>query len=156
MEKRCRWAAWLLVGALISACAVARAEPPLARVTSGEIVIAAAATNGTDVAWLDTGGEVAVLGADGLVKTGAGAVRAIMYTVPSGGVTNWVANFYAFDGGVKRTLYSASSTTALPTSGRYDLISTNLVFSGRIRVEVFHNYANASAATRWKWAAIVE
>ena len=156
MKERSRWIAWLLVAALCSAFAVARAEPPLARVTSGEVLIAAAATNGVDVAWLNTGDETAVLGEDGRIKSGAGAVRALMYTVPTGGVTNWVATFYAYDGGVKRTLYSASSTTALPTYGRYDLISTNLVFSGRIRVEVFHNYANASAATRWKWSAIVE
>lgn len=146
----------VFASAMIFGVVQARGEEPLARVTSGEIVISATATNGASELWLNTGADKEVNVGGVATKTGAGCVRALMYRVPDGVMTNWSITFYAYDGGVKKSLYSASSATAAPTSGRSDLLSTNLIYSGKLRVEVFHNYAYTNAATHWAWSAIVE
>lgn len=126
---------------------------PVARITDGTASIAAGATNSFKDVWLNTGTDSATItGTGGSTLTGAGIVRALVYS-PSSTVTNWSFTFYAYDGGVKKSLYAASSTTAVPSAGRFDL--TNTVYSGRIRVEYILNYATNSTSTA-TWAAIVE
>lgn len=126
---------------------------PVARITDGTASIAAGATNSFKDVWLNTGTDSATItGTGGSTLTGAGIVRALVYS-PSSTVTNWSFTFYAYDGGVKKSLYAASSTTAVPSAGRFDL--TNTVYSGRIRVEYILKYATNSTSTA-TWAAIVE
>lgn len=129
----------------------AMAKEPIARITSGKVVIAAGDTNATKTVWLNTGNDEPVIDSNGLVKTGTGIIRALMYTA-SGGITNASITFSAYDGGVKDSIYAASSI-ATEGGGRFDL--TNTVYSGRIVVDIVQgSYTNA--ANTWTWAAIVE
>lgn len=133
-------------------CEVYGAEP-VARITDGTASIAAGATNSFKDVWLNTGTDSATItGTGGSTLTGAGIVRALVYS-PSSTVTNWSFTFYAYDGGVKKSLFATNATTVVPFAGRFDL--TNTVYSGRIRVEYILNYATNSTSTA-TWAAIVE
>lgn len=115
-----------------------------AHLVDGTAVVVAGSTNAVTEKWLAI--EPAV-GAPGV-----GIVRAVLYTVPSG-VTNGIIRFYAYDAGVKRQLYAAAAVL-VPGTGSYDM-GTNVMYSGKIRVEVYQaSYTNA--ACTWAWAAIVE
>lgn len=135
---------------LIVCCAVTglrAADTPKARITDGTAVVAAGATNVVRDAWLNT-----AIGSNASPPGGAGIVRTIVYTAPAG-VTNGVIRFYAYDAGVKRSLY-ANMSVLLPGSGSFDM-GTNVVYSGRLRVEISQK-AYTNAACTWVWAVIVE
>ena len=149
--KKVLWLILLVVGLM---GVLAQAAEPIARVTSDTITLAAAATNGTSEAWLNTGKDDLMMTERGAVKTGAGIVRAVMYKTV-GAVTNGAVTFYTYDAGVKKAFYTVSGVTSNLPSGRHDLLSTNLVYCGRIRVEVEQDSFPSNACT-WSWAAIVE
>ena len=120
---------------------------PVARITPGTVILAAGATNSIKDAWLDTGADASVL-------TGAGIVRALMYTA-TGIVTNGAIRFYVYDAGVRSALYAVTGITNAnsASSSRYNLLTN--VYCGRIRVEISQQ-AYTNAANTWTWAAIVE
>lgn len=149
--KKVLWLILLVVGMM---GVMSQAAEPVARVTSDVIAMAAAATNGTDEVWLNTGEDELKTTERGVVKTGAGLVRAVMYNA-AGPVTNGVITFYTYDAGVKKAFYTVSGVTSNLPSGRHDLLSTNLVYCGRIRVEVAQD-SFPSNTCAWSWAAIVE
>lgn len=145
----------IALAAILTAAVSATAAEPIARVTSGTITIAAGSTNSSADVWLNTGTDPYVQSSAGSVKTGAGLLRSVVYKCTSGIVTNWNVGFYAYDGGVRKTFYTSSGTTAVPTSGRYDVLSTNLVYSGRLYAEMYLGYST-NTATTIEWNAIVE
>ena len=143
----------LIVGMAVASTTALYAEPS-ARITEGQIVIAVDGTNGVSEKWADLGENSSLIAVAGSGrKTGAGAVRSIMYSV-TGPVTNGAIAIYAYDGAIERALFSTSSVIGA-SSGRYDFSAqTNLVYTGRFRVEVEQGATNA--ACTWAWGAILE
>lgn len=127
---------------------------PVARITSDTITLAAGATNGVKDTWLNTGDDTAVISAGGTVKTGAGIIRALTYKAV-GSVTNGTITFCAYDGGVTSVLWAVTGVTSNLPSARFDLVPTNLIYTGRLRVSVAQD-AYTNAACSWSWGAIVE
>ena len=145
----------LILLAVVGAMSYAVADEPIARITDKVAVIAATGTAATNDVWLNVGSDTPLITPTSTeARTGAGIVRALMYNVTAataGTVTNGAITFYAYDRGVKKTLYGVSGihTTG---SARYDL--TTNVYSGRLHVEIAQDATNS--AVSWAWAAIVE
>lgn len=126
-------------------------KEPVARITDGLVVIAPGKTNAVDTAWLNIGENKVVVTPNGNTKVGVGIVRDFLYTA-KGGISDASITLSAYDAGVKRTLYSASSIT---NAGTGSFSMTNTVYSGRIMVEITQqSYTNAP--NTWTWAVIAE
>ena len=148
------WQIMLIVGVILLMVSQPLYAEPSARITDGQIVIAVSGTNGVSEKWADLGEDSSLISFAGTSrKAGAGAVRSVMYSV-TGPVTNGAIAIYAYDGAIERRLFSTSSVIGA-SSARYDFSAqTNLVYTGRFRVEVEQTATNA--ACTWVWSAIVE